>query len=202
MTALGDVLQLVSGIGPDAGGWYTALCPFHDDRHRPNLRFRATGFVCMACAAKGNLNELIAKLRPAPSDRWSGRIAAVYDYVDEERRLLFQVVRLCNPRDFKQRRPDGNGGWIWNLKGVRRVLYRLPQLVAADAAELVFVVEGEKDADTLARLGLVATTNPGGAGKWRPEYNRYLNGRRVVILSDNDDAGERHAELVARCLVG
>ncbi len=66
--------------------------------------------------------------------------------------------------------------------------------MAADPNEPVFIVEGEKDADTLASLGLVATTNPGGAGKWRREYNGYLASRKVIILPDNDEAGENHAD--------
>ncbi|MER3426470.1 MAG: hypothetical protein C4299_04890, partial [Thermoleophilia bacterium] len=69
-------------------------------------------------------------------------IAAVYDYVDEENRLLFQVVRY-RPKAFAQRRPDGNGGWIWNLDGVRRVLYRLPEVLeGVRAGETIYVVEG------------------------------------------------------------
>jgi putative DNA primase/helicase len=85
---------------------------------------------------------------------------------------------------------------------VRRVLYRLPELVKAGIATLVFVVEGEKDVDNLHRLGLVATCNPMGAGKWRQHFNQYLAGRNVVILPDNDKAGRGHAALVARSLQG
>ena len=96
------------------------------------------------------------------------RIAATYDYTDENGELLFQAVRY-EPKGFNQRRPDGKDSWKWSLKGVKRVLYRLPELMSADPAKPVFVVEGEKDADNLIQLGLVATTNPMGAGKWSPE---------------------------------
>ena len=65
--------------------------------------------------------------------------------------------------------PTSSGGWAWNVKGVRRVLYRLPELLARPD-ETVYVVEGEKDADRLASLGLLATTNSGGAGKWQDQY--------------------------------
>src|SRR5262249_4725641 len=85
---------------------------------------------------------------------------------------------------------------------VERVLYRLPELLAAAPSVSVFVCEGEKDADALAGLGLVATTNPGGAGKWRWEYNEPLHGRVVVLLPDNDKAGRQHAEVVTRSLQG
>ena len=105
-------------------------------------------------------------------------------------------------RTFRQRRPDGRDGWIWDVEGVRHVLYRLPELLAADPSETVYVVEGEKDVETLRASELVATTNPGGALKWRSEYSAALRGRHVAILSDHDDVGRLHAEQVARALSG
>ncbi|HMM43749.1 MAG TPA: toprim domain-containing protein, partial [Thermomicrobiales bacterium] len=89
-----------------------------------------------------------------------------------------------------------------SLDGTRRVLYRLPEIVAADPGQRVVVVEGEKDADALAALGIVATTCAQGAGAWRDEYSASLAGRHVAIVPDNDDAGRRHAEQVARSLAG
>ena len=129
-------------------------------------------------------------------------IVTSYDYCDEGGKLLFQVCRL-SPKGFRQCRPDGAGGRIWNTDGVRKVPYRLPELVAARDKRnghppRVYVVEGEKDADRLrAQWDLLATTNPGGAGKWRPDYNGYFVGFDVVILPDNDDAGRKHAQEVA-----
>lgn len=129
--------------------------------------------------------------------------ATIYDYCDERGDLLFQAVKYSNRphhKRFTQRRPDGNGGWVWKLAGVRRVLYRLPELLAAPPDEMVFVCEGEKDADNVRRLGLVATSNPGGAGKWRAEYSDFLKGRHCAILVDNDDSGRAHAADVERRL--
>ncbi len=126
------------------------------------------------------------------------RIVATYDYTDEAGRVLFQCVRY-EPKDFRQRQPDGKGGSTWNLKGVRLVLYRLPEVVKASE---VWIVEGEKDCDTLATLGLCATCNPLGAEKWRDEYNEALHGKSVVIVPDNDAPGRRHGEQVARVLHG
>ncbi|MCH7779357.1 MAG: hypothetical protein IH848_00795 [Acidobacteria bacterium] len=100
------------------------------------------------------------------------------------------------------RRPDGNGGWVWNLKHVHRVPYRLPDLIKADRGEWVFVVEGEKDADRLAGLGLIATTNVFGAGKWTKAYSKFLRQRRVVILRDNDTGGYSHVKKIAEDLLG
>lgn len=127
------------------------------------------------------------------------QVDKTYPYHDETGTLLYEVVRY-KPKSFSQRRPDGRGGWVYNLSGVRRVLYRLPELVAADPARQVLICEGEKDADRLALLGFVATTCPQGAGKWRPEYAEALCGRAVAVLADNDAAGRSHAEQVARAL--
>jgi len=121
-----------------------------------------------------------------------------YSYYDESGELLFQVVKGPG-RKYRQRRPDGNGGWVWNRKGVRHVLYRLLDLLSRHQ-DPVHIVEGEKDADRLAAEGLLATTNPGGAGKWREEYNRHLRSRDVIILPDNDVPGRRHAKMVASSL--
>jgi hypothetical protein len=104
---------------------------------------------------------------------------------------------------FRQRRPDGHGGWIWNLDGAERVLYRLEELIEAIAADRrVFVVEGEKDVLTLAKFNIIATCNPGGAGKWRDAYSDALRGADVIIIPDNDVAGRSHAQAVALSLEG
>jgi putative DNA primase/helicase len=126
------------------------------------------------------------------------RIVASYDYVGPDGKLVFQVTRW-EPKTFSQRRPDGNGGWIPSVKGIELVPYRLPGIIKAKS---IFIVEGEKDADALAALGLAATCNAQGAGKWRPEYNRHFAGKRVAILPDNDDPGRKHACDVARQLHG
>ena len=112
--------------------------------------------------------------------------------------MLYQVVRLV-PKDFRQRRPDGQDGWTWGVKGVRRVLYRLHTL---RGQKTVFLVEGEKDVIRLAELELVATTNAGGAGqgKWLDLYTAQLTAagvERVVVIPDNDEPGITHARTVA-----
>jgi hypothetical protein len=130
------------------------------------------------------------------------RIVKTYPYRDENGELLFEVVRF-EPKDFRQRRPDGRGGWIWKLGDTRRVLYMLPELLTAVAAgEMICIVEGEKDADALRAVGIATTTNPAGANKWRAEYNAFLRGADVVIVSDADTAGREHAEQIAKSLGG
>jgi hypothetical protein len=125
------------------------------------------------------------------------RLVAEYDYTDSAGTLLYQVLRY-EPKGFSQRRPDGNGGWIWQ-QAERRVLYRLVELLKYPDAT-VFVCEGEKDADRVAGLGLCATTVA--HGKWTAECVQALAGHDVVILQDNDTEGRTKALEAAQVLHG
>jgi hypothetical protein len=190
--------------GPDGRGEYIVWCPFHPDGegkppHQANLSVSVRGFFCHACNTKGSLANLARLLDIDPGEK-SAELEVAYNYRDEAGVLLYQVIRRPGKK-FAQRRPDGAGGWIWNLDGVRRVLYRIPELMAKPD-NAVFIVEGEKDADRLASMGLVATTNSGGAGKWLPEFASFLKARTVVILPDNDEPGRKHADQVAASLRG
>jgi 5S rRNA maturation endonuclease (ribonuclease M5) len=128
--------------------------------------------------------------------RTEPRIVATYDYQDEQGKLLFQTVRF-EPKDFRQRRPDGNGGWIWGLEGIEPVLFRLPETTKDIREGLpVFLCEGEKDVLALVQHGLAATCNPMGAKKWRDSYSETLLGADVIIIADKDQAGREHAQLV------
>jgi hypothetical protein len=127
-----------------------------------------------------------------------GVLTAQYPYRDANGTLLYEVLRYDQPKSFRQRRPDGNGGWIWKLED-RRVVYRRPELLEYPDAS-VFVTEGEKDCDNVAALGLSATTVA--AGRWTPECTAALAGRDCVILRDNDDAGKQKALAAAQALHG
>ena len=200
-------------------GW-SALCPAHADR-RPSLTVNEgrDGRALLKCHAGCAPEEIVASLgiemadlfedksRPAKKSVPHKEVAA-YDYTDEQGRLLFQCVRFV-PKDFKQRRPNGNGGWIWNLDGVRRVLYNLPLVVEGVKARVpIYIPEGEKDCDRLneeggdGKLRYVATTNVFGAGKWRAEYSEVLHGADVRIIADKDDKGRKHAREIAASLKG
>ena len=131
------------------------------------------------------------------SNRHAFQIEHVFVYEDESSKPLFEVCRLAEG-GFRQRKA---GSKKWGIEGVRRVLYRLPQLIA-EKDTTVFIPEGEKHVDALRALGLTATCNPMGAGKWRNEYAEFLRGRDVVILPDNDKPGQDHAATIAASLVG
>jgi predicted P-loop ATPase len=129
------------------------------------------------------------------------RVVATYDYCDADGVLAYQVVRM-EPKTFRQRRPNGSGGWEWSVKGTQPLPYRLPDVLAACFMDNVFIVEGEKDAEALAQYRQIATCNSGGAGKWQSSFAPYFKDRSVVILPDNDAAGREHAEAVAQSLHG
>ena len=152
---------------------------------------------------------------PQSPDAKSSGIQHAYQYQKADGTLLFEVTRHCptpeGENNFRQRRPnpdyqegtsDPESAWIWDLQGVKSILYRLPELRAADPDEVVWVVEGEKDADTLHAHGLVATTNPHGPGRWQKSYNTEFRGRRVAVIPDNDAPGNDHATKVANSLAG
>lgn len=126
------------------------------------------------------------------------REVAAYDYTDAQGNTVFQVVRF-DPKEFRQRRPDPNGGWIWNLEGVNRIPYRLPEVLQA---ETVAITEGEKDADNVRALGYTATCNAGGAGKWLDAYSEFLTGKNVIVIPDSDDPGKKHADGIVKSLDG
>jgi len=127
-------------------------------------------------------------------------MSAVYDYIDDQGEVRYQVRRF-EPKTFRQCRPDGKGGWLFNMDGVEALPYNLHKILARPD-EPVFIVEGEKAAEKVATLGLLATTSHGGAKKWQPVLNQYFAGRNVVVLADNDDAGREHADIVIGNLFG
>lgn len=131
-------------------------------------------------------------------------IAKTYDYTDSQGELIYQVVRY-EPKDFRQRRPDGKGGWVWNLQGVAHGFYRMQELQAMldlkpDERPTIHLTEGEKDADLLASWGFVATTNSGGAKHWNEKHAALLAGSDVVLHQDNDKAGRERVEKIAPTL--
>src|SRR5262249_17216304 len=164
---------------------------------KPNGKSNGHARVRKSAAEIGNaLATAVDSIKPEPQkDR---RIVATYDYTNDKGDLLYQVVRL-DPKDFRQRRPDGKGGWIWSVKDCKRVPFRLPDLLAYPDAS-VFVCEGEKDAGRVASLGHCATTVA--CGDWTEDCIKALAGRDVLILEDNDDAGRKKAYEAAQALHG
>jgi len=226
------LLSRLKQVTKTSNGW-EACCPSHDDT-RPSLSIHETedGTILLTCQSAGchpaNVMQcagLSAKDMFMPKEAFGhsewGKLVSTYDYRDESDITLFQVCRF----EKTERQADGterkvktfrqrhrvNGEWVWKMKGVRRVPYRLPQLLAAKDKP-VWVVEGEKQVDYLVSLGLCATCNPQGAGKWQDEFAESLRDRDVIIVPDNDPitekggkvscVGREHAETVADSLTG
>jgi putative DNA primase/helicase len=222
MSVFDEVLSRLQQTKKD-GNWYSALCPVHEmsgNGHHASLRvMRATqvddGVIvsCMAGCSRFDLQTELGLSSVTCKDTkdpgtylfWNpsasaNEIVASYDYTDENGVLLYQKVRFA-PKKFVQRRPDGNGGWLWKLDDTRRVLYRLPEVAkAAGEGRTVFICEGEKAADAVRKLKFTATCASEGATKWKAEYAVSLKGTRCVVLPDNDEKGRKHGEIVIAAL--
>lgn len=211
------------------GSGYVAKCPAHEDNKASlGINQAQDGKILLKCYAGCTFDAIVQELgiekkelmgghdftstpySPSPSRQTVSAQPAkeqptelekevVYSYRDELGFLLYQAVRLPGKK-FTQRRPNPDGGWIWSVKDVRKVPYRLAEIRNQEG--VVYIVEGEKDADRLTSLGLIATTNVAGAGKWTDELSMHLKDRDVVILPDNDEPGEDHAKKVEQSLNG
>jgi hypothetical protein len=192
-----NILSKFENVKRTSNGWQ-ACCPAHPD-NKPSLAITIKQQkVLLHCFAGCAAEKIVTAAGLEWTDMFfdgqqSPRVAKRYSYRDESGELLYQVLRY-EPKDFKVRRPDGEGGWIYNLRDTRKVPFRLDKVQKTD---WVLITEGEKDALTARDMGLVSTTNPGGAGKWRPEYNECFRGKKVRIIADSDEVGQKHARSVA-----
>ncbi len=219
---LADFLQRLNGVtATGTDNEYKALCPSHDDRQQSlSIGEGDDGRILIHCHAGCSPETVVNSMglnmrdlmppsknnssKPRQKRRW-GKIVETYDYMNADgTKLLYQAVRM-EPKDFRQRRPDPNGkdGWVWSVKGIERVPYRLPNLFEAVNAgqSTIYIAEGEKDVNRLWQLGLPATTNAGGAGKWGQGESNWIGklpgSLLVAIIPDNDEPGREHANKVA-----
>ena len=210
-------LGKLDGVRANGNNW-SARCPCRNDDNNPSLSIGQgdDGRVLVTChrGIPCDVDEIcesvgltVAELMPPKQEKKPRKLTLVasYDYRDEEGNLIFQKQRLVDEegkKTFVQRRVDPETGeWVKNLDGVDKVLYNLPRVKSArENKETVWVVEGEKDVDTLSQLKIPATTMPGGAGKWLDIHTAPLAGMSVIVVADNDDAGKKHATEVAQRL--
>lgn len=158
----------------------------------------------MYCHAGCDTKDILAAIGLTEKDLFNNekqqkpQLVKEYLYKDEEGKILFKVMRFV-PKNFMQARYD-NGKWVYKMTGVRYVPYNLPNVIKSD---VVYFVEGEKDADNLNAIGLVATTTAGGAASFKKkseEYSEFFRNKTVYIIPDNDKAGNKYAEDIQKAL--
>lgn len=217
---LKDILQKLKGV-KGSNGQYIALCPAHDDK-KPSLSIsEKDGKILLHCHAGCSKENIISTLGFEMKDLFTKEclpqnninnnktkreIVTIYDYKGLDGNIIHSTIRY-NPKSFSQRRPDPNNpnNYIYKevFKGITPILYNLQAVTKAiNDKQPIFIVEGEKDCETLANLNFTATTCPMGAGKWRKEYSDMLIGATVYIIADNDNVGKSHVETVAKSLLG
>jgi hypothetical protein len=206
-----EILNKLQKVKKLSSGGYAALCPAHED-HNPSLSVtQKDNKILLHCHAGCATDAVISHLQieikdlfidnPETTTPVNPAIAATYDYKDEKGNVLYQVVRQI-PKSFIQRHKNGGGEWIYNMDGVRRVLYHLPDIIRLSDDETCYIVEGEKDVDNLWNCGKIATTNAMGAVNWQSEFAKYFTGKKVVLIPHRDSAGNDYAKAVARSLEG
>ncbi|MDM7997206.1 MAG: AAA family ATPase [Acidobacteriota bacterium] len=203
-----DRLKGLRGFRECGKNQYEACCPAHEDRKASLSIGVSDSKILLHCHAGCDLEQILAAAGLEKKDLFPSngnghharRIVATYDYCDPAGNLSYQVVRF-DPKDFRQRRPDGNGGWIDSVKGLKRLPYNLPELAEAD---YVWITEGEKDADNLRKIGLTATCIAGGAKSpdWPTVAQYFRAEQHVTIIPDNDEPGEIYARNAAQALFG
>lgn len=207
-----ELLDRLEGVR-HSGGKAMARCPAHDDRVASLSVSEGEEGLLLFCQAGCRTEDVVSALGLEMKDLFAASAndmpEATYSYTDESGVELYQSVRMPGKR-FMQRHWDpfapgtDGGGWVWNMQGVRRVLYRLPSVLeAVKNGTTIYCVEGEADVGSLVDLGKIATCNPMGAGKWKPEYTDSLAGARsVIIVADKDKPGRDHAKTIRDSLVG
>lgn len=187
-----------------SGNQATARCPAHEDKHQSlSVGVGQGGRIILNCHAGCKPQAIVGALglslrdlftEDRPQHRQKKRLAATYEYPGGVQKLRYE------DKSFAWRRPDGKGGWEYNRRGVPRSLYIRGSLREG----VVFAVEGEKDVDSLHKLGLTAASGEDGAGpgKWHKEYTEQLKGQNVFILPDHDKVGMDYARECATALHG
>lgn len=208
-----DKIEAKTGARPKKGnGGYIARCPAHDDRN-PSLSISEGngGKVLLHCFAGCTIDEICKACDLNVSDLFSKQSEKAcrieYPYKDAQGNILFKKVRLepganGKNKSFFWERLDEKGKIAKNLKGCEKVLYRLHELLnGISANKIIFLVEGEKDADSLISRELIGTTS-GESLFWSKSFTEILRDADLVILYDMDKTGMQRRDLLCKELYG
>lgn len=202
---LSEIITRFNGVKSIGENKYMVKCPCHDDNKASLSITEENNQILMHCFAGCDNKDILNKIGLKEKDLFNNErsnymntIDKEYIYTDEENRILYKVIRFF-PKRFQQAKWE-NGKWHNNMENVRRVPYNLPNILKS---EEIYFVEGEKDADNLNDIGLIATTTVGGAlsfVKYQKEYMKYFKNKVIYIVPDNDDAGQKYAKNIYNTL--
>ena len=222
---LDDILARLRGVREVRQGAYEAFCPacetdrdgkanrhlylsidagkvLFNCQHRCDQKAiqKAIGLPWNAYFASGSFTPRRTYPKAEPMAQSPRTHIAIHRYEKPDGSDLHWVHRYASKPKCLYCRPGTNGQKEWNLNGVPYVPFNVRAVLATGPNTWVWVAEGEKNAEDLIKLGLVGTTNRGGAKKWRSEYDEYFKDKRVAILGDYDKPGQEHVRNVARHL--
>lgn len=206
-------------VQPDGKDRWKFLCPSHVEKE-PSTKVRVkNGWIQVTCFGGCQRDDVLRALGVERKDLCldRGKLTptkgidydnpdAIYTYTDAEGNLAYQILRFQQGgkrKTFRQRRPDGKGGWIKNIQGIQKYLYHLPEISSAiKEGKHIYFPEGERDVNNLRKLGAVASTNPEGSGKWQDSFTECLRGADLILCPDKDEAGIQHMEKIAKAVRG
>lgn len=193
------------------------LCPFHDD-HDPSFCIDEEKqiFHCFGCGAKGDVIEFIQKYRNIDFKQAVQVLGITPNYADKNKKWDFTREHIyTDEKGFPIAKKEiyatskgkaaiwyrkENSKWERDLNGLKPPLFDVNKVIGEQ--HTIYIAEGEKDALTLQKMGYIATTSPNGAGsRWNKDHNKYLNGKHIIIIKDNDNAGEKYAENIAKNII-
>ncbi|HEX7999609.1 MAG TPA: hypothetical protein VF528_14575 [Pyrinomonadaceae bacterium] len=199
-----DILNKIKDVKRFGSNW-TAQCPAHqDDRNSLSINQGDDGRTLLHCFAGCSTENICIvigiELKDLMPDTNQSRIVQTYDYRDESGVLLYQNCRF-EPKDFRQRKPNGQGGWEWKLNGVRRVPFGLPELIEGlneQPDRYVILTEGEADCINTRSCGFISSSFK----SWKSDFNKFITNAHVVLLIDHDKSGVKQAADAARIIKG
>lgn len=224
---LQEVSTYFNGVTRFKDNSFQCKCPIHNDHTASMTVSKGKKGILIHCHAGCETKSILEAVGLRESDLfydsnvtkvkqdWKDRlehskkkkIVETYDYVDQSGKYLYSKIRFEKDENGKKEMLYGvlnkEKDWFqYGLKEKRKTLYNLPEIREAAAQKrTIYYVEGEKDVETLRGLGLIATT-AGSSGDWRRFFSKYFSGVDVVLLPDNDEAGEKLTERIISDLIG
>ncbi len=198
---INDLLPLLRNV-KGGSGQYSACCPAHEDGHASLSISENDGKILLNCHAGCSVEEITGALGLTPSDlfhdtRTSSAPADPTEYIyhDNEGKPILKKLRYPN-KAFCWYYMTDSGGWTKGRNKIEPPLYNQYQCRQYDK---IYIVEGEKDVQTLQSLGKCAVSLPDGAkSKWKDSYTEYFKDKTVAILPDNDEPGRAYAEMIVK----